>query len=331
LIKPSPPKTPPKNPSKPASHDANPHNHFFGLCRNTPSLGVALLSGARGKKRRACDWFRRRKRARYKPSCVAERRNATKIKGELAEFLALGVKVSGRGKKDTGWDKGGPKKKRQVRRANNRGFKFKVSAIRSSARKRLGKETRSWLRVAGTGQRQGAGLGRMGSDPEDPMERGSPSDGVSGHRRPPRRPPDGDYAKGGDSGLDHGSPEFSIEHRGELPCDSVMGAEIPANDRQFPVSKVDRGACSGLTGGGRLKIGPEISGFFAAGEFNPESARGKWKEVAAGREGTHVRAASGVKSGHLVERNMLPDLATPKWKIADKGNMEATIWGNQRL
>jgi hypothetical protein len=103
LIKPSPPKIPLKNQTKPTKHNANPHSRFFGLCRNTPSLAVALLLGARGKKRRACDWFRRRKRARYKPSCVADRRNATKIKGELAEFLALGVKVSGRGKEDQGF------------------------------------------------------------------------------------------------------------------------------------------------------------------------------------------------------------------------------------
>jgi hypothetical protein len=146
------------------------------------------------------DWSRKRKRARLKSSNFMKRRKP------------LAVFEFGRGKKDTGWDKRGPKKKRQVRRANNRGFKFKVSAIRCSARKRLGKETRSWVRVAGTGQRQGAGLGRMGSDPEGPTERGSPPYGVSGYRRPPSRPPDGDYAKDRDFSMKSGSPDLAVQN-----------------------------------------------------------------------------------------------------------------------
>jgi hypothetical protein len=267
------------------------------------------------------DWSRRRKRARLKSRNFMERRKPIAVS-------KFGVNGSSHGKKVTGWGKRGPKKKRQVWRNNIPGFKFKVSAVRCSARKRLGEKTGSRLRMAGTGRRQGTGLGRIDSgDPEDPTKRSSPLDGVSGHQRPPKRPPGGGYARNGDLGVTHGDPEIAIQTRNKPPRDSVMDAEIQADDQQFPVSKVDRGVCSGLIGGGRLKIGPEIFGFFAAGEFNPESARRKWKEVAAGREGTHVRAAGGVKSGHLVERNMVPDLATPKWKIADEGNMEATIWG----
>jgi hypothetical protein len=167
----------------------------------------------------------------------------------------------------------------------------------------------------------------MGSDLEDSMERDSPPDGVSGHQRPPRCPLDDSYAKDGDSGMNHGSPKFSIQHRDEPPRNSVTDADIQADDRQFPVSEVDGGASSGLTGRGRLKIGLEIFKFFAAREFNPKSARGKWKEVAAGKERTLVGAAGDMKSKLLVERNMVPDLVTPKWKITNEGNMEATIWG----
>jgi hypothetical protein len=167
----------------------------------------------------------------------------------------------------------------------------------------------------------------MGSDLEDSTKRDSPPDGISGHQRPPRRPPDDNYAKDSDSGMNHGSPEFSIQHKDEPPRDSMTDADIQADDRQFSLSEVDGGASSGLTGRGRLKIGIEISGFFVAREFNPKSARGKWKEVAAGRERTHVGAAGDMKSKLLVERNMVPDLVTPKWKIANEGNMEATIWG----
>jgi hypothetical protein len=250
-IKSSPPKIPPKNPSKPTNHDANPHSHFFGLCRNTPSLDVALLSGARGKKRRAYDWFRRRKRARYKPSCVAGGRNATKIKGELAEFLALGVTVSGRGKEDQGSGKGGPKRLRKGLRRNTR-RSLKPANRRWVARQRLGEptETGPWPRASSPGRRQRTGAGKMGGAPTVPTAQGSSPGDFSGHQRPPRRPPDGNYAKDGDSG----SPEFSIQHRDEPPRDSATDADIQADDQQFPVSKVDRGACSGLTGGGRLKI-----------------------------------------------------------------------------
>jgi hypothetical protein len=70
---------------------------------------------------------------------------------------------------------------------------------------------------------------------------------------------------------------------------------------------------------------PDISGFFAEGEFKLEFARGKWKEVAAGREGTHV---GSVKLGPVVERNRLPNLFIPKWKIAGERE-EATIWGKR--
>jgi hypothetical protein len=181
------------------------------------------------------DWSRRRKRARFKTRHFLGRRKPLAVP-------KFGMNGSGRGKKDPGLGKRGPKKKRQERRDNVRGFK--VLEIRRLARKRLGEQTGPWLRSPFTGWRQGTGLGRMGSEPENPTKCGSPPDGVFGHRRPPSRPPDGDYAKGGDSGVNHSSPEYSIEHRDEPPCDPVTDAEIPADDRRFPVSEVDRGGCS---------------------------------------------------------------------------------------
>jgi hypothetical protein len=122
--------------------------------------------------------------------------------------------------------------------------------------------------------------------------------------------------------VNHGSPEFSIPNRDKPPWDFVTDADIQANNRHFPLREVDRGARLGLTSGGRVKIGfeisgfsvegdgnrksaargklksimavPENSGFFAEGEFKPEAiVRGKLKEVVAGKEGTHVCGAVG--------------------------------------
>jgi len=55
-----------------------------------------------------------------------------------------------------------------VRRDNVRGFK--VPEIRRLARKRLREQTGPWLRSPFTGRRQGTGLGRMGSEPENPTK-----------------------------------------------------------------------------------------------------------------------------------------------------------------
>jgi hypothetical protein len=142
------------------------------------------------------------------------------------------VNGSGRGKKDTGLGIRGPKKTRQVRRYNVRGFK--VLVIRRSARKRLGEQTRPWLRQPYPGRRQDPAAGTMEGGP---TERASSPGYFSGHRRPPRRPPDGNYAKDGDSSMKNGSP----------------GLAVP--NREFPLREVDRGARFGLTGGGGTKMG----------------------------------------------------------------------------
>jgi hypothetical protein len=212
----------------------------------------------------------------------------------------FGINGSGRGKKDTGLGKRGPKKKRQVRRPNIRDFKLKVSAIQCSARKGLGKKTGPWLRVAGIGQWQGIGLGRMGSDPEDPTKSSSPSDGVSGHRQPPSRLPDGDYAKGGDSGVNHGSPEFSIEHKDEPPRDFVMDAEIPADDRQFPVSEVDRGGRSGSVAGEKLRR--VSSGLAVEGNIRPHLYTLKVKSAKERNQGLKGanRGSGGLKKWSIM-------------------------------
>jgi hypothetical protein len=66
------------------------------------------------------DWFRRRKKARYKPSKlvgIMDTRRDSETQGELAEFLAvydLGVKMLGCGKRGKGLGKGGPKRMRKM-------------------------------------------------------------------------------------------------------------------------------------------------------------------------------------------------------------------------
>jgi len=64
-------------------------------------------------------------------------------------------------------------------------------------------------------------------------KRDSPSDKFFGHWRPPKRHPDGDFAKNGDCGVSHGSPEFSIPNRDEPPYDSVMDGDIQVDNRHL--------------------------------------------------------------------------------------------------
>jgi hypothetical protein len=135
----------------------------------------------------------------------------------------------------------------------------------------------------------------MGGASTVPTAQGPPPDDFSDHRRPPRRPPDGNYAKDEDSGVNSGSPDLAVQNM------------------EFFRRATDRGAISGFTGGGgrsseisegregnpdcadegKLKgimAVSESSGFFVEREVNPESAiRGKWKGAVAGTKGAHVR------------------------------------------
>jgi hypothetical protein len=99
----------------------------------------------------------------------------------------LGVKVSGCGEGDRGSGKGGPKRLRKVLRSNTRGS-MKLAIRHLAAKKRLKKQTEMqiglWPRVSSPGWRQETGPRRMGGGP---MERDSPPDKFSGHRRPPKR------------------------------------------------------------------------------------------------------------------------------------------------
>jgi hypothetical protein len=140
-----------------------------------------------------------------------------------------------------------------------------------------------------------------------PTEQVSPPDEFSCHRRPPKRHPDGDYEKNGDLGVTSGSSNHSVRNR------------------EFPLREVDRGVSFGFTSGGRTQI--EISGIFAGRETILEyAARRKWKGVAAGREAMHVCGAAGSVKSRPHKENILPTLLSPKWKIADERNKEATIW-----
>jgi hypothetical protein len=151
-IKPSPLKIPPKKQTKPTNHDASPHSRFFKLYCSSPSLDVPLFSGARGKNRRACDWFGRKKRARYKPSNFVDR-------NEFLTVSDLGVKVSGRGEGDKGSGKGGPKRLRKVLRSNTRGS-TKLVIWRLAARKlreQIETQIGPWPRVSSLVRRQETG------------------------------------------------------------------------------------------------------------------------------------------------------------------------------
>jgi hypothetical protein len=76
---------------------------------------------------------------------------------------------------------GGPKKKRQVLRANIQGFT--VSAIWCLVRRRLGEPTQTgpWPRASFPGWRQETGAGRMGGAPTGPAAQSSPPGYLFGH------------------------------------------------------------------------------------------------------------------------------------------------------
>jgi hypothetical protein len=115
------------------------------------------------------DWFRRKKRARYKPGNFMDRK----------EFLAvsnLGLKMPDCGKRGKGLGKGGSKRQRKVLWDNI--WSFTNPATRRLARKwggEHGTQTHPglWLRVLALGRRQGTCLRRMGSVPMVPTEQES--------------------------------------------------------------------------------------------------------------------------------------------------------------
>jgi hypothetical protein len=224
------------------------------------------------------------KRARFKTRHFLARRKPLAVS-------KFGVNGSGRGKKDPGLGKRGPKKKRQVRRDNVRGFK--VPKIRSSARKRLGEQTGPWLRSSFPSRRQ---------DPEARTMEGGPTERASSpgyfyrHRRPPRCPPDGDDVKDGDSGMKNGSPDLAVQNREFFRR---------AMDRRAISGFMDRGGRSSLPCGERTKIESEIFGFFAGREASPgRMAGGKLQEIFA-KEGTRFCGTKGsVKSGGNILTNL---------------------------
>jgi hypothetical protein len=183
------------------------------------------------------DWSRRRKRARFKTRHFLARRKPLAVS-------KFGMNGSGRGKKDPGLGKRGPKKKRQVQRDNVRGLK--VPAIRRSARKRLGEQTGPGLRSPFPGQRQDPEVGAMEGGP---TERVSPPGYFPGRRRPPKWPPDGYYAQDGDVGMNNSSPDLAVRNM------------------HFPLSEVDRGGRSSLPCREKTEIESEIFGFFDGGKL----------------------------------------------------------------
>jgi hypothetical protein len=124
------------------------------------------------------DWSKRRKWAMFKTRHFLARRKPLAVS-------KFGVNRSGRGKKDPGLGKRGPKKKRQVLRDNVRGFK--VPEIWHSTRKRLGEQTEPCLSSPFPGRRQDPEAGTVEGGP---TEQASSPSYLSGHRRPPKRPPD---------------------------------------------------------------------------------------------------------------------------------------------
>jgi hypothetical protein len=242
------------------------------------------------------DWSRRRKRARFKTRHFLARRKPLAVS-------KFGLNRSGRGKKDPGLGKRGPKKKRQVRRNNVWGFK--VPAIQRSERKRLGEQTGQWLRSLFPGRRQNLEAGTMEGGP---TERPSSPGYFFGYQPPPRHPPDGDDAKDGDSGMKNGSPDLAVQNRGFFRR---------ARDRRAISSFMDRRGRSSLPCRERTKIESEIFGFFAGREASPgRTAGGKLQEIFA-KEGTRFCGTKGsMKSGGNI-------LAVPIFKIAAARNKES--------
>jgi hypothetical protein len=143
-----------------------------------------------------------------------------------------------------------------------------------------------WPIASSPGWRQETGAGRMGGAPTIPMAQGPPPDDFSGQRRPPRRPPNGDYAKDRDSGMKSASPDLAVQNM------------------EFFRRAMDKGAISGFTGGaGRL---PEISGIYGGRTGSTgRMAGGKLQEIFA-KEGTRFCGTVGsIKSGG----NILPNLS----------------------
>jgi hypothetical protein len=162
-----------------------------------------------------------------------------------------------------------------------------------------------WPRMPFTGRRQRTGAGRIGASP---TERASPLGYFFGHRRPPKRPPDGGYSRNGDRGVTHGDPEISVQTRDEPLGDSGNQRKMVI-DLEFSWQEVDNGEISGLMGGGGTKIGPfEISGISGGREASPgHAAGGKLQEILAGKEGARVCGTEGsVKSGGNILPNLLP-------------------------
>jgi hypothetical protein len=72
----------------------------------------------------------------------------------------------------------------------------------------------------------------MSSKPENPTKCGSPPDGVSGHRWPPSRPPDGDYAKDRDSGMNSGNPDLAVQNMEFFRVSDVQRRDVGLHGRR---------------------------------------------------------------------------------------------------
>jgi hypothetical protein len=116
----------------------------------------------------------------------------------------------------------------------------------------------------------------MGGAPTAPTKRGSPPDDFSGHWRPPKRPPNGGYARNDDLGVTRGDPTISVRTRDKLPRDS----------------------------GNQMKMGSsEIFEFFARGDtISGSAADGNSRGVFA--EGGRKGIQGGVKLGSDIEKEM---------------------------
>jgi hypothetical protein len=222
---------------------------------------------------------------------------------------------------------GGPKKKRQVVRANIQGFT--VLTIWRLARRRLGEPTQTgpWPRASFPGWWQETGAGRMGGAPTGPTTQGSPPGYLSGHRRPPKLPPDGNDAKDGDSGMKSGNPDLAAQNMEFFRQAMDIGAISAFTGVGGRSSEISRGregnpdcADEGKLNG--IMAVSESSGFFVEGEVNLEFAvRGKWKGAVAGTKGAHVR---GAKVSGKAGENILSNRFTPKLKMAER-NQEIMV------
>jgi hypothetical protein len=239
-----------------ANLKANSHSRFFRLIHNSTPLGDPLSPGVVGRKNRAFHWLKRRTKVRYKPPdlhlrCTTKPRLCRSSSGPTTVIS-------------------------QLEDAHIAEI-FQPEAGKCRGEREPETHAGLWLRVSTPEWQQGTRPGRV------PTKREPPLDYFSDRRRPPKRPPDGDYPPNDDFRVKSGSPDLAVQNM------------------KFFRRAMDKEVISGFTGGARRP--PEISGGRTGSPGR--TAGGKLQEIYA-KEGMRFCGTKGsVKSGD----NILPILS----------------------